>query len=90
MHKLVYTLDGKRHTYLLTIDRVTVGRMEGNDLVLRDHTVSRSHAELRRDGAAWRVTDLGVAARRGRSRPETTTGRRAATRAGRLGLASAT
>ena len=59
MHKLVYTLDGKRHTYLLTIDRVTVGRMEGNDLVLRDHTVSRSHAELRREGAAWRVTDLG-------------------------------
>jgi adenylate cyclase len=59
MHKLVYTLDGNRHTYLLTLDRVTVGRMEGNDLVLRDHTVSRSHAELRRGAEGWKVTDLG-------------------------------
>jgi hypothetical protein len=37
-----------------------------------------------------RVTDLGVAARRGRSRPETATGRRHKTLAGRLGLVSAT
>lgn len=59
MHKVVYTLDGKKHTFLLAADRVTVGRMEGNDLVLRDHTVSRAHAELRREGARWKVVDLG-------------------------------
>lgn len=59
MHRLVYTLDGGRRTYLLTLDRTTVGRMEGNDLVLRDHTVSRNHAEVRREAAGWKVVDLG-------------------------------
>jgi Protein of unknown function (DUF3662)/FHA domain len=38
---------------------VTVGRLSTNDIVLGDANVSRRHAELRRDGDGWIVTDLG-------------------------------
>jgi hypothetical protein len=36
-----------------------VGRSPICDLVLDDRTVSRRHAELRRDGGAWVLADLG-------------------------------
>jgi FhaA, N-terminal domain/FHA domain len=38
---------------------VTVGRLSTNDIVLGDANVSRRHAELRRDGTRWILTDLG-------------------------------
>lgn len=37
----------------------TIGRDGGCDLVLTDLTVSRRHARLERDGAGWRLEDLG-------------------------------
>jgi len=40
-------------------DQVTVGRVPGNDIQLDDVTVSRQHAVLVRQGAAWLVRDLG-------------------------------
>lgn len=44
-----------------TLDRdvVTVGRHPQSDIFLNDITVSRRHAELRRDADAYAVSDLG-------------------------------
>lgn len=39
-------------------DPVTVGRIEGNDLVLNHPSVSRRHARLERRGADWWIVDL--------------------------------
>jgi hypothetical protein len=36
-----------------------IGRLPGNDLRLSHASVSRAHAELRRDGAFWLLRDLG-------------------------------
>lgn len=40
-------------------DLVTVGRHPQSDIFLNDITVSRRHAELRRDGPSFAVSDLG-------------------------------
>src|SRR5438874_5717600 len=45
-----FTLDG---------DLVTVGRHPQSDIFLNDITVSRRHAELKRAGVRYEVTDLG-------------------------------
>ena len=45
--------------FSLESDQVTVGRVPGNDIQLDDVTVSRQHAVLVRQGAAWLVRDLG-------------------------------
>jgi hypothetical protein len=39
--------------------RVTIGRANDCDCVLTEATVSRHHAELRRDGGRWLLRDLG-------------------------------
>jgi hypothetical protein len=52
--------DGLRLPLELVRDRpLTLGRGQHCDVVLRHDTVSRSHAELRRHGAGWYVSDLG-------------------------------
>ncbi|MDP9223030.1 MAG: DUF3662 and FHA domain-containing protein [Actinomycetota bacterium] len=38
---------------------VTVGRLSINDIVLSDGNVSRRHAELRNEGGAWVLRDMG-------------------------------
>lgn len=44
----------------LVVERpVTLGRGRGCDVVLRDDTVSRAHAEIRREGDGWQIRDLG-------------------------------
>jgi hypothetical protein len=48
---------GKRT--VLSGNRVTIGRSRDCDVTLDDANVSRRHAELRREGAAWVVADLG-------------------------------
>lgn len=45
-----YTMDG---------DLVTIGRHPQSDVFLNDITVSRRHAELRKEGKGFAVTDLG-------------------------------
>jgi hypothetical protein len=42
-----------------TQDRFTIGRDAACDLVLRDMTVSRSHAGLRREAGRWLLSDAG-------------------------------
>lgn len=49
------------HVYVLNASPVTIGRGEENDVLLLDLKTSRLHAELRQDGAAWTVADLGSA-----------------------------
>ena len=39
--------------------RVRIGRNEGNDLVLSSQACSRYHAEIVREGDAYRIVDLG-------------------------------
>lgn len=43
----------------LTAPVTTIGRHQDCDIVIDDHTVSRRHAELRRDGDLFRLADAG-------------------------------
>jgi pSer/pThr/pTyr-binding forkhead associated (FHA) protein len=45
--------------YALDTDLVTIGRHPRSDIFLDDITVSRRHAEVRRDGARYWVSDAG-------------------------------
>ncbi|MEZ5244010.1 MAG: FHA domain-containing protein [Acidimicrobiales bacterium] len=45
--------------YALDADKVTVGRHPDSDIFLDDITVSRRHAEVRREGARYWVSDVG-------------------------------
>ena len=49
--------EGKRT--VLRGSKAVVGRSRDCDVVIEDPNVSRQHAELRRDGESWTVTDLG-------------------------------
>jgi pSer/pThr/pTyr-binding forkhead associated (FHA) protein len=48
---------GRRN--VLSGSRVVIGRSREADIVLQDPNVSRRHAELRREGPAWWLVDLG-------------------------------
>jgi transcriptional regulator with GAF, ATPase, and Fis domain len=48
---------GQAFSYRLEQDTLSIGRHESNALVLRDPTLSRFHAEIRRDGDGWLVVD---------------------------------
>lgn len=45
--------------YSLTGDKLTIGRTDDNDIVLKGTGVSRRHAQLERSGTNWQVRDLG-------------------------------
>lgn len=47
--------------YPLDADTVTIGRRDGNTIVVKDPTVSRQHAEIRREGREFVLRDLGSA-----------------------------
>jgi hypothetical protein len=49
--------EGRRN--VLSGERVVLGRSRECDIVLDDPNVSRRHAEVRRDGGGWAVSDLG-------------------------------
>jgi pSer/pThr/pTyr-binding forkhead associated (FHA) protein len=53
------TTDGNTFEAELVGDRMSVGRNEGNDLVIPDSSVSGSHGEFSSDGSTWSFTDLG-------------------------------
>jgi pSer/pThr/pTyr-binding forkhead associated (FHA) protein len=46
-------------TFLIQADATTIGRNPDSDVFLDDVTVSRRHAELRRDGGRFEIRDLG-------------------------------
>lgn len=46
-------------TISITRSPVVIGRLSSVDIVLADANVSRRHAELRREGPAWKLKDLG-------------------------------
>jgi pSer/pThr/pTyr-binding forkhead associated (FHA) protein len=50
---------GAGSRFLLDADLVTAGRHPESDIFLDDVTVSRRHAEFRRDGATFVVSDVG-------------------------------
>lgn len=56
---LVKRGDNTGATYLLDTDVVRVGRHPDNEVFLDDVTVSRRHAEFRRDGAHFVIHDAG-------------------------------
>jgi len=40
-------------------DRITIGRTSNNDVSIPDHSISRLHAYVRRNGDRWVVADAG-------------------------------
>ena len=56
---VVLTGDARGTTLVVDSLPAELGRSPEVDLVLVDDTVSRRHAELRRDGARWLLRDLG-------------------------------
>lgn len=53
------TPDGAKLEFELTIDRATVGRAEGNDIVVPDGSVSSRHGEILLKGDSIELVDLG-------------------------------
>ena len=51
--------DGKILTYKIEKDTLKVGRAKDNDVLLKDQTVSRKHAELNKTTAGYLLKDLG-------------------------------
>lgn len=56
---IVVREDGEVRTVALARDVMTIGRLPESDVVLKDKGASRRHAQLRRQGGTWSVTDLG-------------------------------
>lgn len=67
---LVYEFE--RRAYALSEDAFTIGRDASSNIVVREPTVSRSHAEVRPDGDAWFVHAVGATATRHNGVPVTT------------------
>lgn len=67
---LVYEFE--RRAYPLTRDAFTIGRDAVSNIVVREPTVSRSHAEVRRDGDEYFVHAVGATVTRHNGSPVTT------------------
>ncbi|MHC4598953.1 MAG: FHA domain-containing protein [Planctomycetota bacterium] len=50
--------DGSEDTYLLGVEPLTIGRNHRNDIVLLDRSISRKHAEVKKEEDAFFITDL--------------------------------
>jgi adenylate cyclase len=57
--RLTYTVGDQEGDALVDEAPMTIGRASDCDLVLGDESVSRHHAQIRRDGDTWVITDLG-------------------------------
>ena len=55
---LRYAVESEERTCTLTGDRIRLGRGSDNDIVLPDVSVSRYHAEIRREAGGWVIQDL--------------------------------
>lgn len=56
---LVIRDDTGERTVPLAHDTITIGRLPDCDVVLRDKGASRRHAQVKRAGDGWTITDLG-------------------------------
>ncbi len=56
---LSFFLHGKEHKLSLEKDRVTIGKLDSNTLVLEDTAVSRQHCELTRSSKGFSIKDSG-------------------------------
>lgn len=54
-----WLVDGFGVPHPLTGSRIVIGRDDQHDVAIHHTSVSRDHAELRRDGDGWQVRDLG-------------------------------
>lgn len=60
MAKLTFILDDEQEIEVPLSERITIGRVEGNDVVVDDPRMSSRHAEVRRMGEGqYEVRDLG-------------------------------
>lgn len=60
MAKLTFILDDEQEIEVPLSERITIGRVEGNDVVVDDPRMSSRHAEVRRIGEGqYEVRDLG-------------------------------
>lgn len=60
MAKLTFILDDEQEIEVPLSDRITIGRVDGNDVVVDDPRMSSRHAEVRRIGEGiYEVHDLG-------------------------------
>lgn len=57
--RVIFRLNDVQRSISLDADRYTIGRDPTCEIVLENDAVSRHHAVLERDGAVWRVKDLG-------------------------------
>ncbi len=58
MLRLRFVVQGEERVVPLSGSRLRLGRGTDNDVVLSDVSVSRNHAELRREAGGWAVHDL--------------------------------
>jgi hypothetical protein len=54
----VLKADGKTDTYLLGSDPLSIGRHHTNDIVLLDRSISRKHAEVKKEAEGYVMTDM--------------------------------
>jgi len=50
--------DGAQDTYLLGVEPLSIGRNHRNDIVLLDRSISRKHAEVKKEGEGYVITDM--------------------------------
>jgi len=55
----VITNDGRRSSFQIEQEKITIGRSNDNSLILSDETVSRHHAEITKTKDGYLLTDLG-------------------------------
>ena len=51
--------DGRAYNFSILKEKTTIGRSKDNDIVIKDNTVSRIHAEIIKTEDAYLLTDLG-------------------------------
>jgi pSer/pThr/pTyr-binding forkhead associated (FHA) protein len=59
-YKLVYKEGDNEYEFVITKDRIEMGRMESSDLVLNDFGISRNHAAIIKKGNKFYVEDRGA------------------------------
>jgi sigma-B regulation protein RsbU (phosphoserine phosphatase) len=55
----VHAADGSRRRFTMSGERLTIGRSRESDIFLPDQWLSRHHAEIKREGEAYYLLDLG-------------------------------